>query len=105
MGERPEGHTLDRIDGTKGYSKENCRWVKQDIQMHNRSIDHSTEYAGVHYYKATGKYQAYITRYGVKHHLGYFDTPEEAAGARDSKARELYGEQATLNFSNCQPSS
>jgi hypothetical protein len=26
MGERPEGHVLDRIDLTKGFSKENCKW-------------------------------------------------------------------------------
>lgn len=36
MGERPEGMTLDRIDGSKGYSKDNCRWASAKEQAENR---------------------------------------------------------------------
>ena len=36
MGERPEGLTIDRIDGSLGYFKENCRWVDMATQNRNR---------------------------------------------------------------------
>lgn len=41
MGKRPLGTTLDRIDGTKGYSKNNCRWATNIEQAENRK---STRY-------------------------------------------------------------
>lgn len=37
MGDPPDGHTLDRIDGTKGYSKDNCRWATYTTQNQNLS--------------------------------------------------------------------
>ena len=36
MGDRPEGHTLDRKDNDKGYSKENCHWATTQEQLDNR---------------------------------------------------------------------
>ena len=37
MGERPENTTIDRIDSTKGYYPENCRWADVDTQSKNRN--------------------------------------------------------------------
>jgi len=36
MGERPDDMTLDRIDNSKGYFKENCRWATAAQQQANR---------------------------------------------------------------------
>lgn len=39
MGSRPSrSHQIDRIDNTKGYCKENCRWVEKKPQMQNTRI-------------------------------------------------------------------
>ncbi len=39
MGERPTGHTLDRIDSTGPYAPDNCRWATPKEQRANYSAD------------------------------------------------------------------
>jgi hypothetical protein len=41
-----KGLTLERIDNTKGYSKENCRWATQKEQTLNRSTTKLVTYGG-----------------------------------------------------------
>lgn len=36
MGIRPDGMTLERIDNSKGYCKENCKWATMEEQNANR---------------------------------------------------------------------
>ena len=46
MGKRPEGMTLERIDNSKGYCKENCIWTTRKKQANNRSTNVILEYKG-----------------------------------------------------------
>ena len=46
MGVRPPGTSLDRIDGTKGYTPDNCRWATTKEQNENRRSSVWIEYQG-----------------------------------------------------------
>lgn len=46
MGEVPEGHSLDRIDGAKGYTPDNCRWASREQQARNKKTNVLLTYDG-----------------------------------------------------------
>src|SRR6266853_6128210 len=47
MGLKPSSsHSLDRLDNSKGYSPDNCRWATPEEQCCNRDSSHLIEYNG-----------------------------------------------------------
>lgn len=44
MGERPQGHSLDRIDVNSDYKKDNCRWSDAKDQANNKRDNHYLNY-------------------------------------------------------------
>jgi hypothetical protein len=48
MGPKPDKtYSLDRIDSTKNYTKENCRWASPEQQSQNTNRNHYLNYNGV----------------------------------------------------------
>lgn len=47
MGERPEGHTLGRINTDGDYEPDNCRWETWTQQQRNRRGNHTITFDGL----------------------------------------------------------
>jgi hypothetical protein len=65
-----EGLTIDRIDGTKNYDPENCRWADYSTQNNNRSSCLSWDTSAK---DVAQKANISITRVYVKKRLGWSD--------------------------------
>lgn len=90
------GLEIDRIDGEKNYSPDNCRWVSHKMNSRNRKArkNNTTGIAGVYIReKANGKiaYRVSISSDGGKINLGQYDTLEEAAKVRKAAEIKYWG--------------
>jgi hypothetical protein len=86
-------------DGLHNW-RENLRVTIPGMNQLNRRVAGSLPFKGVD--MTGGRYRARITDLTgttpARLHLGYFDTPEEAACAYDAKCVALYGAFFDLNF-------
>lgn len=95
------GLSLDRIDVTKGYSEENCRFTTAHIQSANINQTRKnspSKYKGV--FKASSgnsKWRARIQINGKQIHLGTHYTPEDAATAYNNYIIDNGLSEYTLN--------
>lgn len=90
------GLEIDRIDGDKGYSKENCRWTSHKSNSRNRKArsNNTTGVAGVHERKrkdGSVVYRATISSDNGKINLGTFYSIESAAAARKEAELKYWG--------------
>lgn len=91
----PEGKVVDHINGNRlDNRKVNLRVCEQRENSWNRH-NFLAKYKGVH--ENEYSWIAQITADGIMHHIGSFETQEEAALAYNEKALEIHGEFAKLN--------
>lgn len=97
----PKGMDTDHINGDKlDNRRANLRVCTR--QQNHRNLrsrpGSSSQFLGVTWDRRRKNWVAHISMSRKTHHLGAFTSEEEAARARDAKARELFGEFAYLNF-------
>lgn len=91
MGKIPSGMSIDRIDPTKGYSPDNCRWANQSLQSYNtrKKVTNTSGRTGVGFYD--NRWVATITKGGKQISLGSYHNFEEAVHAREQAELKYFG--------------
>lgn len=100
MGDCPDGLTLNRIDVNSNYGKSNCEWADRTQQGFDRRkprTGKTSEYKGVSWSNAEGKYKGAICHKGDYYHLGYSSDPLLLALRYDIKLLELTGSGSGSN--------
>lgn len=93
MGERPEGMTLNRINGAKIYSKETCEWATLSLQSYDtkRHKDNKSGRTGVRFREDRGVWIAQICKENKTIFLYYGNSFEDACKAREEAEIKYFG--------------
>lgn len=86
---------MDGLDNRRSNLREATR---SQNMANSRSRGGSSQYKGVGWHKAAGKWKAAICIEGKSVHLGLFADEKDAALAYDRAASYAWGEYARLNF-------
>ena len=90
------GNTLDnRRSNLRECTNQQNSFNKRKTTKQNGA---ATQFKGVCWHKRLKKWQANICVNYRKVHIGYFDSPEEAATAYDAAAKRFFGQFAAPNF-------
>jgi len=91
MGPRPAGHTLDRIDGNKGYEPSNCRWATKVEQARNTSQNVWIELNGERRLLIDWSERLGISRQAIYHRVsrGVTDAAKLLAPMRKARSRNI----------------
>lgn len=98
-GEMPDCD-IDHVNQNKNDTRiSNLRLASRNMNNGNSGIwkTNTSGYRGVSLDKKDGKYECYIWKEDVKHHLGRFFCPKEAALRYNKEALDYFGEYASLN--------
>jgi len=79
------GYTIDRIENDGNYERGNLRWASKSTQACNRRMSpkNTSGYIGVYWSKQDKKWRSNLNTLGKVIYFGMFDTPEDAARARN----------------------
>lgn len=93
-GKIPDNHFIDHINGNKLDNRiSNLRLAtRTDNNRNSASRGGRSKYKGVYWFKRDQCWQAQIQIEGIKYHIGYFETEQEAADAYEAVAKEVHGE-------------
>jgi hypothetical protein len=97
----PDGVEVDHADNDGlNCRRSNIREASSSQNKCNRTAqpNNTSGFKGVIWDKARKKWRAEIQFQGKSHHLGRFDTAEDAALAYDTKSRELHGDFSRTNL-------
>lgn len=96
IGKSPSpAHSVDRIDVNRNYEPGNVVWAIKTVQVHNQRVRKTSKSGikGAHFRKDSQKWVSSISYKGQRHHLGTFETAEEASEAYQTASNDLFSEQ------------